>query len=189
MSIFKEKRALLLLNSISFVFSTLRRRYRHLCDLLQQYHVQNEDDEIISTVWDIIDWSDRLRKLLNHGAGINKSEQWYRSIVKGIEPVEKMRNIVQHISGSLEECLRKRTPLFGYLYAFCSGDQLSKGHIVVVLPSGHKAQDIAQNAVYINVGIDFHPPVDHIHFFIGEQRLNVTNLMRLISAGEKNFKK
>jgi len=174
--------------SVTFAFAAIERRYERLCYLLQHYHVDCQDDEIVSLAWDIIDWAERLRTLLHHGIGVKASDPWLQWFTRELAPVESMRHIIQHLPGSVEECLREKSPLFGYVWAYCSSREDENSYdIIVAVASPLSAQDNANLRIFGKIEIDFHPPVDQVCFQVGKHRMNLTNFMMLVRDGHMRF--
>ena len=183
----KEMRIEFVRASIEFTFCSIKRRYIRLCELLQKYSVHNEDDEIIATAWDIVDWSERLRGLLSHATGIPSNDPWLNWFRRELEPIEKMRHIIQHLRGSLEACLEDKTALFGTVSAYCSNAEQTAYDIVVAVASPFRSQEVANNSEYLETEINFHPPVDQVRLRVGRHRINLTNFINLINDGHNKF--
>lgn len=56
---------------------------------------------ILSLGWDITDWAEKLRKLLGLGRGLRKRDEWFKSIIIELKPLENVRHIIQHFDRSL----------------------------------------------------------------------------------------
>ena len=174
-------------SSVAFTFSAMERRYERLCDLLEDYRVKNHDDEIVAVAWDIIDWAERLRTLLHHGTGVKASDPWLQWFKRELAPVEQMRHVIQHLPGSVEECLSEKVPLFGCVSAYCSNESRNGYDIVVAVASPLGVQEIGDPSLYLKTNIDFHPPVDQVCFQVGKHRMNLTVFMTLVRDGHMQF--
>jgi hypothetical protein len=137
----QSKRGELLLASVLFAFQTIERRYQRICALFLECPENPKDDEVIATTWDFIDWVERLRKLLGYGAGLKKKEQWYKTLVAELGPIEHLRNFTQHMDGSLSECINSKTPLQGIVSAYCQFEGMKGYTVVICAPSTHSGGD------------------------------------------------
>ncbi len=173
-------------SSVAFAFAAMERRYERLYRLLERYHIENQDDEIVALAWDIINWAERLRKLLNHGIGVKASDPWLQSFTRALEPIEQMRHVIEHLPGSVEDCLSEKIPLFGCVSAYSSMGRENSYGIVVAVASPMDAQEVA-NGLYLKTNIDFHPPVDQVCFQVAKHRMNLTNFMALVRDGHTQF--
>jgi len=174
-------------SSVAFAFAAMERRYERLCHLLEHYRIENHDDEIVAVAWDIINWAERLRKLLNHGIGVKASDPWLQSFTRKLKPVEQMRHFIEHLPESVEGCLSEKIPLFGYVSAYCTNESYNGYDVVVAVASPFRAQDIRDPDLYLETNIDFHPPVDRVCFRVGKHRMNLTNFMALVRDGHTQF--
>jgi hypothetical protein len=174
-------------SSVVFTFAAIERRYERLCDLLEHYPIENHDDETVAVAWDIIDWAERLRTLLHHATGVKASDPWLRSFRRELAPVQQMRNVIQHLPGSVEECLRAKVPLFGFVSAYCLDPKANGYCIVVAVASPSQAQEISDPSLYLQANIVFHPPVDQVCFQVGKHRVNLTNFMAIVRNGRIQF--
>ena len=174
-----------ILNAVAFCFEQIEARYDRLCELLLQSKRENRFHEIISTAWDLIDWVERLRKLLGKGAGIKKKEEWYQVAMRVLAPAEDLRHFLQHFDNSVEECLDKNVSVFGSVSAYCAeGD----GYGVVIASSDwERPGTLADGEIWLKTDIDFHPPIDQIVLSVGGRKAHLTNLFLLIRQIKASF--
>lgn len=180
-----DKRKHVLFNSIEFVFDQIENRYGSLVHAFIRY--EEIDKSIgVSIAWDIIDWSDRLRKLLGFGAGLKKKEGWYIEICSHLGCVEDARNFIQHFDRSINANLGASIPPLGHVTALIP---VARGFEVKVMNAGsfyiEKGQDFKVGSFKIPKNIE--SPVDHISLFIGEHSVNLSELFRGIKNSRERF--
>lgn len=181
-----DKRKHVLFNSLEFVFSQINTRYELL---VEHFLLHDESDQSIgvSLAWDIIDWSDRLRKLLGNGAGLKKKEDWYVEIISHLESVEDARHFIQHFDRSLNANLAESKPPLGHVSALFPRE--NNAFEVKVKNAGsfylEKGERFKLGGFRMPASIEF--PVDHISIFIGEHSVNLSELSRAVMRANKSF--
>jgi len=136
----KHKRIYVSVNAVAFIINQARRRFSDLEAALIQYDElkkakgdvpssmshdgrvffdagYSKRNEIVSAAWDVIDWSDRLRKVLGVLAGIKKNEAWYQIAIRGVAAVEDIRHFVQHFDSNLTKLVEGSYPVMGTVIA------------------------------------------------------------------------
>lgn len=58
---------------------------------------------VLSLGWDIIDWSEKLRKLLGAARGIKKKDLWFKSIEEKLNKLKEVRDFIQHFDSNLNK--------------------------------------------------------------------------------------
>lgn len=182
-----EARARITLNAIVFVFDAIGVAYNRLTILLISSRGRDLGDQIIACCWDIIDWTERLRKLLGYGAGIKKKEDWFKALMKAVAPAEEIRHTLQHLDGHMEYCLKESLPTVGHLVAYVINEKGNGFDIMISLPSGFKNDGTDKLAAYVKVKISFEPPVTAATFFVGDKRINLTVMFHAIEEGRKQL--
>ncbi|WP_462154579.1 hypothetical protein [Pseudoalteromonas piscicida] len=84
-----------LLHACIFTMEQIKSRYesieKEICFPHQVYPTQ-----ILGLGWDIIDWAEKLRKLLEVGRGIKKKDAWFKDIQSYLINLKDVRNFIQH---------------------------------------------------------------------------------------------
>lgn len=83
-----------LLASVVFSMRQIKNRYEAIEKEVCSHYVS--PDHIVSLGWDMIDWSERLRKLLHMGRGFKKKDEWCQSILTDLKDLEDVRHFIQH---------------------------------------------------------------------------------------------
>jgi len=182
-----EPRARIALNGVLFVFGRIREEYERLIYLLISSRRQDLGDQIIACAWNIVDWAEKLRKLLGYGAGIKKRDNWFKELEKAIAPAEEIRHSLQHIDKHMEECFKASLPSVGFLISYVMGENGQGYDIMVSIPSGSKCDGTDKLSAYIKVNIAFTPPVIAATLFIADKQINVTEMVSAAILGEKAF--
>lgn len=181
------RRAHTILNGIAFVFDQIESRYDLIHAYLLKYPETPRDEVVLGLAWDIIDWVERLRKLLGHGAGLKKKERWYKDAVARLAPAEVIRGQLQHFDRSIEFCLKNQLSVFGHLSAYVITPDHSGYFGVVAVANRERREGLRDNEVWMETVIDFHPPVDRMILSVGGGNANLTVLHRHLNSMRESF--
>jgi hypothetical protein len=182
-----NERAHAILNSVSFCFAQIHTHYERICNLIEFYHQRPEPEDVIGAAWDVIDWVERLRKLLHKGAGIKKKEAWYQAAIRKLEPAEEIRCFLQHFDTGIEECLRSQLSVFGYVAACRVAPDASGWEFLVANSDRERLTDLRDRDVWFRKDIPFSPPVDHIRLLVVGRTANLTVLYKVVIQIEESF--
>ena len=180
-----DKRKHVLFNSLEFTFTQIESRYNALVGEFLRYEDTNQSIGV-SLAWDIVDWCERLRKLLGLGAGLKKKEQWYVDVFSHLECVEEARHFIQHFDKSINSNLEEAVPPLGHVTAL----MLSNG--------GFDVKIMNAGSFYLEKGEKFKiggfkmpdsivPPVDHVSLFVGQHAVNLSELFRAVMKAKEEF--
>jgi hypothetical protein len=180
-----DKRKHVLFNSLEFTLTQIERRYNALVKEFLKY--ENTDQSIgVSLAWDVIDWSERLRKLLGFGAGLKKKEQWYTDIFSHLEKVEEARHFIQHFDKSINSNLDDSLPPLGYVMALIPSDS---GFEVKIMNAGsfyiEKGEKFKVGGFRVPKSIE--PPIDHVSLFVGQHSVNLSELSKAVIQAKEEF--
>lgn len=183
-----EPRRRLVLSSIAYVLDHLEREFIRLYHLIQFHYIDYQGDAVLSCAWDIINWTERLRKLFGHGAGLKKKDKWYVSALLALKPAEELRHYIEHIDKSVEDSIKTGWPLIGVVNAYVSSPTIPNTYDIAIFgPSVHDAQNISAPSLYIQVQANFTPPVDGVKLSMGKHRVNMTGLYQQLKGIKKDF--
>jgi hypothetical protein len=182
-----DKRKHVLFNSLEFTFDQIENRYCGLVGVFLRY--ESADQSVgVSLAWDVIDWCEKLRKLLGYGAGLKKNGEWYIEVVSNLKCVEEARHIIQHFDKNINSNLSSAQPPLG--------------HVTALIPSnsGFNVKIMNAGSFYLEKGEEFKiggfkmpslidPPVDHVTLFVGEHAVNLSELFRAIMKAKESFVK
>ncbi|WP_028875668.1 hypothetical protein [Teredinibacter turnerae] len=180
-----DKRRHVLFNSLEFVFSQIENRYQSLA---YQFLSNKEADQSVgvSLAWDIVDWSERLRKLLGFGAGLKKKDVWYTEILSHLDYVEDVRHFIQHFDRSINTNLEASIPPLGHVTALIPSD---RGYNVKIMNAGsfylEKGEKYKIGGFKVPASVEY--PVDHISLFIGAHSVNLSELYRAVAKAKGSF--
>lgn len=138
-------------------------------------------NEIVGLAWDLIDWLDRVRKLLHVLAGVKREQQpWYRSAVRVLDQVEEMRHALQHFDRQMKQFIEGQYPLHGSVAATFPG-RLAPTHTRILLST--PARFVADRKVTITQ-VSFprrmEGEVDGITFSVGDRSIDLSEVMRVL---------
>lgn len=145
------QRVFVSINMAVFIFNTLERKFQEIEGILEEYHCltkasvisdgehklwvtwgYEKGDTLIETSWSIIDWGEKLRKILSSITGIKKNERWYKELIASLEKTKSIRNTIQHIDREIKNYISDSTPLMGVVSAQFP---LPKGRVTYVISS------------------------------------------------------
>lgn len=180
-----DKRKHVLFNALDFAMSQAEKRYIPIANDLLRKPIERQTDSV-SLAWDFIDWSDRIRKLLGHGAGLKKRDPWFKEFKAVLNEVEEARHFIQHFDKSINTYLEESIPPLGYVTG------------IVATKDGIFSVGDTAGSFYIEGGVPFQfnvgvvpekvePPIDSIHLHIGNEQVNLTQTYKAIVKAKHNF--
>lgn len=198
----KEKRIYATLNAAVFMINQVERRYNELTTMLQTYNRSKEGsvkvsqvtidisyphgNYIVSLAWDIVDWCDRLRKILGAIAGVRRKENWYQQLVTSLEATAEVRHFLQHYNREIKNFVAGSYPLMGSVSACFP---LESGWHTRCIPSTpltsvyHRDFKVSGFQVPPYVEGD----IDYVMFSIAEKYINITELTEKLRVSKVNF--
>jgi len=199
----KHKRIYVSVNATAFILNQVERRFVALESALLAYDFDCRRDpkenvahdrgvsfdmgyakrnDIVSTAWDIVDWLDRLRRVLGVIAGVKK-EAWYKLLMKSLAEVEDVRHHLQHFDKRLEELVGGSYPLMGALIASFPATPGRYTKFLLSTPVRY----VADTAIRIHW---FRHPdvvrgeVDRVTFSVASVAINLTDIMVRVRKGK-----
>lgn len=114
-----ESKTYNLLASVVFSMRQVRNRYDAIEKEVCSHYVS--PNHIVSLGWDMIDWSEKLRKLLEKGRGFKKKDEWCRSILTDLGGLKDVRNFMQHFDNEVTRSDQSYLDLIGTLEVRLNG--------------------------------------------------------------------
>lgn len=114
-----EGKAYNLLASVVFSMRQIKNRYETIEKEVCSHYLS--PDHIISLGWDMIDWSEKLRKLLEVGRGFKKKDEWCKSILADLDDLKDVRNFIQHFDREVGKSDQSHLNLIGSLKVRLNG--------------------------------------------------------------------
>lgn len=108
-----DKKAYNLLVSVEFAMKQIKNRFEAIEKEVCSHHIS--PDHLISLGWDMIDWSEKLRKLLEVGRGFKKKDDWCKRILAELEDLKNVRHFIQHFDGEVGRSEQSYLNLIGSL--------------------------------------------------------------------------
>lgn len=203
----RHKRIYVSLNSVAFIFNQIISRYAVLETMLLDYDAfqkssapaplsdrlvcmdityPKRNNSVVGAAWDIIDWMERLRKVLSVSAGIKKNDDWYRAIMSDLPQVEEVRHFLQHFDCQIGKLVDGSYPLMGSVIARYPLENGSYTRILMSTPIRY-ADD---NKILVRgfvVPIAMEGDVDCIVLSIAEKWINISLLMTSLRKAQKRF--
>jgi len=149
-------------------------------------HSSKTVNRIIANCWELVDWVDRLRKLLGYAAGLKKQEEWYKNLTRDLKSVTQIRHFIQHFDGELNKYVSGSFPLMGTILATFP---VPDGVCMEILLSSPAKTPYDENTTIH----DFKFPesatgeIDHITFCLEKKSVNISNLIQSIRNGKENM--
>ena len=186
-----SKRSKLSIHAIDFAFKSAIDRYARLEGILLEYPPVSDGTNAISMGWDMLDWCEKTRKLIEVGSGFKKKAEWCQTFIRKIRPIENVRSFIQHLDKELSLCTKESLPLLGLLSASVQFPKERGYCILVALPDGHKHEHTQEKdqVLCFDTQEPFSPPIDHIRMMIGQYRLDLTRMNAIMTEGRKCFLK
>jgi hypothetical protein len=194
----KEKRIYATLNAAVFMLNQIDRRYKELVNMLHEYNQDKEKRDgiskadqfsvdigyrhgnyMVSLGWDIVDWCDRLRKMLGVIAGIKRKEEWYLQFKVELKIVEDIRNFLQHYDKETNNFVLESYPLMGAIYAYFPAQN---GWYARLIPSTPLASIYHERFEVSGIDLPLRgeDDIDFVTFSVAEKAVNLTRLIQCI---------
>lgn len=185
-----------------FILNQIERRYVMLTEKFLEYQQSKEallkqqatidigyvdGNYMVSLGWDIVDWCERLRKVLHGLAGVRNKEKWLQDLRAALKPIEEVRNFLQHYDKEMKRFIIDLYPLMG---GVCACFPIEDGwHTVYIScnPVG-SAIDKGTTLVGFQVPSSIVGEVDYITFAIAEHYLNLSGLMRHLRTARSDYR-
>lgn len=149
-----HKRIYASVNAAAFTLNQIGIRMRTLAEMLVEYDEKRRKagaairggqtnldigyergNEIVGLAWDVVDWMDRLRKIMAGVSGVKKNTRWYRNIVESLKHAESLRNLFQHFDSSLKMFVTGTYPVMGSLAAAYPSDTGPYVRVLISTPA------------------------------------------------------
>lgn len=202
------KRVYATVNAAAFILNQLADRYQELekellnydaCKRLEEnspHHGRSTVDMgyerrniIVSKAWDIVDWSERLRKVLGCIAGVKKKAGWYSEAVKALSEIAAIRNFIQHYDREIKSFIHGSYPLMGAVIA-CYPIDDSSHYTRIVLSTPLRSvyhQDVNISGMPDpNGGVK--SPIDKVRFSIAGKFVDLSALNRALQRVLQSMK-
>jgi hypothetical protein len=158
----RHKQIFVSVNAAVFIFDQIRRRFADLETALIEYDDYQRErphevdkplldagvcidvgyakrNDVVSAAWDVVDWADRLRKVLGATAGIKKNEPWFQLVTRALAVVEEVRHFLQHFDASLSTLVTGTYPIMGAVIASFRAPDGYYARILIASTVGHPA--------------------------------------------------
>lgn len=114
-----EDKAYNLLASVIFSMRQIKNRYEAIEKEVCSHYVS--PDHIVSLGWDMVDWCEKLRKLLGLGRGFKKKDEWCKNILSDLDALKDVRNFMQHFDREVNKSNQSYLNLLGSLKVQLNG--------------------------------------------------------------------
>jgi hypothetical protein len=114
-----EGKAYNLLASVIFSMRQIKNRYEAIEKEVCSHYVS--PDHIVSLGWDMVDWCEKLRKLLEVGRGFKKKDEWCKNILSDLDDLKDVRNFMQHFDREVNKSDQNYLNLLGLLKVQLNG--------------------------------------------------------------------
>jgi len=159
--------------------------YSRLVSLLERYE-KAISEEVFMQNWLVIGNLNRLRCLIGQVPGIKKNEPWFQLFLRKIRDVENPRNLIEHYDKQLRELILKVRPTLGYISWLGLGKEkefYSKLTSIGIIRK-YKGLELVNP-----VGKSMRFKIDHVTYFLGDAKLNISNLYYDLAKFTQNLEK
>ena len=159
--------------------------YSRLVSLLNGYK-ESSSEEVFMQNWLVIGNLNRLRCLIEQVPGIKKKEPWFQIFSRKINDVEDLRHLIEHYDKQLRELILKVKPLLGHIswVIICEDKKLSINFALPGIIRKYKGLELVNP-----VGKSMRFVVDHITYYLGDKKLNISNLYYDLVKFTQNLEK
>lgn len=198
----RYKRIYATVNAAAFSLNQVLSHYRTLRELLVEYDSESaglEDaqslaggegvaclidlaypkrNEIVGLAWDLVDWLDRLRKLVRIIGGVKREQQaWYRLAMRLLANVEDVRHTLQHFDERMGEFVKGTFPLHGSVTGTFAGTSApTRGRVLLSTPARY-ATDRDVTIAQIELLQEVEGEVDGIIFSIADLSIDLSEVV------------
>ena len=205
----KHKRIYVSVNAAAFIMNQIERRFAGLEDLLLAYDrlKRSEEDgptqtkdrqvaldmgyergnDLVSAAWDVVDWIDRLRKVLGAVAGVKRKEDWYRETMKAVGCAKQMRDFFQHYDRSLTTFVDGGYPLMGSVVCSFPADNGGAYRRVVMATPVRYAGDPGVCVGGIAKTAHASGKVSSIILSIADRFIDLSDVTSTLREGQRHF--
>lgn len=145
--------------------------------LQQKYEMANN---LVYLVWELVDWLERIRRLLGLGVGFERKTVHYREAVLALKEAEDFRHKLQHFDK--------------FISSSVGGDQSLLGSVTAIVNEGSEPEGIYATfrCVSFNLGLlspgkslgsmeipeKMSDAVDYVTLHLGSDSLNLSKILR-----------
>ena len=136
-------------------------------------HNKESSEEVFMQSWLVITNLNRLRCLIEQIPGIKKKEPWFQLFSRKIKEVENSRHLIEHYDKQLRDLILKVKPTLGHISWIeirKEKETYSKLTSLGVIRK-YKGLELVNPA-----GQSIRYKIDHITYFLGDEKLNISNL-------------
>lgn len=204
----RHKRVYASVNSAAFVINQIERRYEVLESELLQYdefkrRIGSEKpkpgsmsldmgyqhgNSLVAQAWDLVDWIERLRKIMGKVSGVKKNAPWLRNLVKGLKPTEELRHFIQHFDRSLSVILDGSYPLMGSLIAFFSCKGQPYVRVLISTPARYAGDQHVHISGFL-LPKELGDSVGEVTLSVANQHLNISQMVNMVREARSSFAK
>lgn len=179
------RRQALLFEGIRFsieMADVAHRRLRETLLRLTDVDAPHEDvARAVEDAWSIIDSSHRLKGILQQAPGIAHREKWpgIRQLLVDIAaPIDKVRNVFQHLNQDVERRLYQNWPLFGILHWFRLNSDGNSGRVCSLMAG--TIADGERPLMNVHGKRIYEPPLGMIELQVESTTVSITELMEIV---------
>jgi hypothetical protein len=199
-----RKRIYVSVNACAFVFNQIERRMRELYELLLEFDLESSQkkplraeqvsldigykkrNEIVGLAWDIVDWMDRLRKILNSVSGVKRKTGWYKDLTDALSHAESLRNLFQHFDGNIKKFVDGSYPIMGSITAIYQSGAGAYARVVVSTPARF-AGDSEMHIEGFVLPTSATKPLENVTLAVGKDFANLTAIFQSIERARPAF--
>jgi len=184
--IISDENTMFSIEALVIVIKMIDVSYSRLVSLLERYDEKAISEEVFMQNWLVIGNLNRLRCLIEQVPGIKKNEPWFQLFSRKIGDVENPRHLIEHYDKQLRDLISKVRPTLGYISWLALGKEkelYSKLASIGIIRK-YKGLELVNPA-----GKSMRFKIDHVTYFLGDEKLNISNLYYDLAKFTQNLEK
>lgn len=184
--IISDENTMFSIEALVIVIKMIDVSYSRLVSLLERYDEKAISEEVFMQNWLVIGNLNRLRCLIEQVPGIKKNEPWFQLFSRKIGDVENPRHLIEHYDKQLRDLISKVRPTLGYISWLALGKEkelYSKLASIGIIRK-YKGLELVNPA-----GKSMRFKIDHVTYFLGDEKLNISNLHYDLAKFTQNLEK
>lgn len=181
-----ERRQVLMFEGIRFSIEMadvahlrLRETLIRLTDAVDAPH--EDVARALEDAWSIVDSAHRLKGILQQAPGITHRDRWpsIRQLLNDMaDPIDKLRNVFQHLNQDVGNRVHQNWPLFGILHWFRLNPDRNSGRICYLMAG--TITDGERPLLSVHGKRVYEPPLGMIELQTESATVSVTELMEIV---------
>jgi len=161
------------LNALDVSIHRCLQKYEAIYQIIDQGKT-DMNREVVLLTWELIDWLDRTREILNVGAGLKKKEPELQLLTRSLKNAKPLRNTLQHFKEFLPRSMKSDFAPLGAVSAIHKLDDETFDVFVYNAGIVRGKTDMGQ----VKMPEEFFDNVDFVTLQIDNKSVNVSQIVR-----------